>query len=87
MNIFILNDNFLFVAPFLCSIRVAVAFIGFLGMVAHYSQKISIGMALVCMVNHSSIATVKNVTDVSFTQIDTDCPRLNNSVNIVRNKK
>ncbi|CAM4940543.1 unnamed protein product [Rotaria socialis] len=69
-------------APFICSIRVAVAFVGFLGMVAHYSQKISIGMALVCMVNHSSIDPLKNSFNPSVTQINTDCPLLNNTMKI-----
>jgi hypothetical protein len=60
-----------------------VAFVGFLGMIAHYSQKISVGIALVCMVNHSAINLHKNSTDMPLTQADIDCPRPNNTVTIV----
>ncbi len=63
-----------------------MAFIGFLGMVAHYSQKISVGIALVCMVNHSAIDHHNTSVDMPLTQIDIDCPRLNNSVKIVSKK-
>jgi hypothetical protein len=82
-----LNIRFLFLVSFWCSIRVAVAFIGFLGMVAHYSQKISVGIALVCMVNHSAIDHHNTSVDMPLTQIDIDCPRLNNSVKIVSKKQ
>jgi hypothetical protein len=78
-----LNDRFLFLASFWCSIRVAVAFVGFLGMVAHYSQKINVGIALVCMVNHSAINHHKSSVAMPLTQADIDCPRLNNTVKIV----
>ncbi len=61
----------------------AVAFVGFLGMVAHYSQKISVGIALVCMVNHSAIDHQTNSIAIPLTQADIDCPRANNSVQIV----
>ncbi|CAF1265078.1 unnamed protein product [Rotaria sordida] len=64
------------------SIRVAVAFVGFLGMVAHYSQKISIGIALVCMVNHSAIEQPKTSIAMPLTQADIDCPRLDNTAPI-----
>ena len=69
---------------FWCSIRVAVAFVGFLGMVAHYSQKISVGIALVCMVNHSAVEhSPQGVVATPLTQLDIDCPRLAGSANIV----
>ncbi|CAF0789899.1 unnamed protein product [Adineta steineri] len=67
---------------FWCSIRVAVAFVGFLGMIAHYSQKISVGIALVCMVNHSAIDNQKYSVAMPLTQADIDCPRANNTVEI-----
>ncbi|CAF1032852.1 unnamed protein product [Adineta ricciae] len=67
---------------FWCSIRVAVAFVGFLGMVAHYSQKISVGIALVCMVNHTAINQHKYSHAIPLTQADIDCPRANNTVKI-----
>lgn len=68
---------------FWCSIRVAVAFVGFLGMIAHYSQKISIGIALVCMVNHSAIAQPKDSFYTPVTsQIDTECPSLSSGAKI-----
>lgn len=56
-------------------------------MVAHYSQKISVGIALVCMVNHSAIAQHKNSMDMPMTQLDIDCPRASGAANIVRNQK
>lgn len=81
----------LFTVSFWCSIRVAVAFVGFLGMVAHYSQKINVGIALVCMVNHSEIAssssTTLSVNSTSITQIDIDCPRADSSSETVTVKK
>lgn len=52
-------------------------------MVAHYSQKINVGIALVCMVNHSAIAYQKNPVAMSLAQADLDCPRLENTVKIV----
>jgi hypothetical protein len=52
-------------------------------MVAHYSQKISVGIALVCMVNHSAIAQHKYTNAVPRTQADIDCPRANNTVKMV----
>lgn len=70
--------------PFWCSIRVAVAFVGFLGMIAHYSQKISVGIALVCMVNHTAIHSSKNSSNTVLTQDDIDCPRASNAMEIVR---
>jgi hypothetical protein len=74
----------MFLVSFWCSIRVAVAFIGFLGMVAHYSQKISVGIALVCMVNHTAINPHKNSVAMPLTQADIDCPRANDAAEIVR---
>ena len=70
--------------PFWCSIRVAIAFVGFLGMVAHYSQKISVGIALVCMVNHSAIDQHQYAVAMPLTQADIDCPRANNTEKIVK---
>ena len=63
--------------------RVAVAFVGFLGMVAHYSQKINVGIALVCMVNHSAIDQPKHSGVIPLTQADIDCPRPNDTIKIV----
>lgn len=65
--------------PLWCSIRLAVAFVGFLGMIAHYSQKINVGIALVCMVNHSAIDQHGDSIVRSLTQVDIDCPRSNGS--------
>jgi hypothetical protein len=80
------EKNSVFLVSFWCSIRVAVAFVGFLGMVAHYSQKISVGIALVCMVNHSAIDHHKYSVAMPLTQADIDCPRANNTVKIVNKK-
>ena len=54
-------------------------------MVAHYSQKISVGIALVCMVNHSAIDhhQHQNAVVTPLSQIDIDCPRLHSSAQIV----
>lgn len=35
--------------------RVVITFIGFLGMIVHFSQKTNVSIALVCMINHSAI--------------------------------
>jgi hypothetical protein len=56
-------------------------------MAAHYSQKISIGIALVCMVNHSAIDHHKYSVAMPLTQADIDCPRANNTVKIVKKKR
>lgn len=53
-------------------------------MVAHYSQKISVGIALVCMVNHTAINSHKSSVGMPLTQADIDCPRANDAVEIVR---
>jgi hypothetical protein len=52
-------------------------------MVAHYSQKISIGIALVCMVNHSAIDYHKHFVAMPSTPTVIDCPRANNTIKIV----
>jgi len=75
--------SFAFLVPFWGSIRVAVAFVGFIGMLAHYSQKVNVGIALVCMVNHSAIDYQKTSVAMPLTQADIDCPRLSNAVKIV----
>ncbi len=76
----------MFSVSFWCSIRVAVAFVGFLGMVAHYAQKISVGIALVCMVNHTAISPHKDSIATPLTQADIDCPRATDALEIVRKK-
>jgi hypothetical protein len=55
-------------------------------MVAHYAQKISVGIALVCMVNHTAISQHQTSVDTPLTQMDIDCPRLKGSVQIVSKK-
>jgi hypothetical protein len=64
-------------APFWCSVRVAITILGFLGMVTHFSQKINVGIALVCMVNHSAIRQ----HEPNSTNIHTDhsCSQTNNT--------
>ena len=53
-------------------------------MIAHYSQKISIGIALVCMVNHSAIAQPKDSISMPVTPlVDTECPSLSSDTKIV----
>ena len=80
------RTNSKILVSFWLSIRVAVAFVGFLGMVAHYSQKISVGIALVCMVNHTAIDHHKYSVAMPLTQADIDCPRANNLAKIVKEK-
>ena len=55
-------------------------------MIAHYAQKISVGIALVCMVNHTAISQHQTSVDTPLTQMDIDCPRLKGSVQIVNKK-
>lgn len=88
MIINVLNSYLFSSVSFWCSIRVAVAFVGFLGMVAHYSQKISVGIALVCMVNHSAIDhhQYQNAVVTPLSQTDIDCPRLHSSAKLVNNE-
>ena len=78
-----IKTDLMSLVPFWCSIRLAVAFVGFLGMMAHYSQKINMGIALVCMVNHSAIDQQGDSITRSLTQADIDCPRSNGSVSVV----
>jgi len=64
--------------------RVAITFIGFLGMVTHFSQKTNISIGLVCMVNHSAIE--RDHTNSTKTQtISTNdvCPQTNKTDHIV----
>ena len=70
--------------PFWCSIRIAITFLGFLGMVTHFSQKVNVGIALVCMVNHSAIAqTEPNSSITRIKGTDDSCPLTNNTNHIV----
>ncbi len=86
-----LVDHFLIfnilLVPFWSSIRVAIAFIGFLGMVTHFSQKTNISIGLVCMVNHSAIEHYHiNSTKPQTISTNDDCPQTNNKKNIVTTK-
>ncbi|CAF1312349.1 unnamed protein product [Rotaria sordida] len=71
--------------PFWRLIRIAVTFLGFLGMIAHFSQRVNVGIALVCMVNHSAIEQNKlNSTTTTTLIIHTDdsCSQTNNTNHI-----
>ena len=51
-----------------------ITFIGFLGMIVHFSQKTDISIALVCMVNHSAIEHYeKNSTNTRNGKINLNC--------------
>jgi hypothetical protein len=64
--------------------RVVVAFLGFLGMIIHFSQKMNVSIALICMVNHSAIAQAKpNSSIMRITGTDDNCPLTNNTNHIV----
>ncbi|CAF1024515.1 unnamed protein product [Rotaria sp. Silwood1] len=70
--------------PFWRLIRIAVTFLGFLGMIAHFSQRVNVGIALVCMVNHSAIEQNKlnSTTTTLITHTDDSCPQTNNTNHI-----
>ncbi|CAF0841673.1 unnamed protein product [Rotaria sordida] len=69
--------------PFWRLMRVAVTFLGFLGMIAHFSQKVNVGIALVCMVNHSAIEQNKlNSTTTLIAHTNDSCPQTNNTNHI-----
>lgn len=54
--------------------RVMITFMGFLGMIVHFSQKTNISIALVCMVNHTAIEHhEKNSTKSSMTHNTQNC--------------
>ena len=64
--------------------RILIAFLGFFGMVIHFSQKMNISIALICMVNHSAIAqTEPNSSIMRITDTDDNCPLTNNTNHIV----
>lgn len=78
---FVLN---VYLVPFWYSIRVAVAFLGLLGMASHFSQKSNISIGLVCMVNHSAIERYHiNSTKTQTVLPNDDCPLTNNTNHIV----
>ncbi|CAF1035063.1 unnamed protein product [Rotaria sordida] len=68
--------------PFWRLIRIAVTVLGFFGMIAHYSQKVNVGIALVCMVNHSAIEQNKLNSTTLITHIDDSCPQTNSTNHI-----
>ncbi len=64
--------------------RVAVASLGFFGMIAHFSQKTNVSIGLVCMVNHSAIERYHiNRTKAQTIPMNDDCPQKNNTNHIV----
>jgi hypothetical protein len=65
--------------------RVAITFVGFLGMIAHFSQKVNVGIALVCMVNHSAIERYESNSTIPHT--DDNCPQANNTNHIVNQQE
>jgi ABC-type uncharacterized transport system substrate-binding protein len=70
--------------PFWCSIRVALTFLGFLGMIVHFTQKTNISIGVVCMVNHSAIE--HNRPSSTNTLIDDGCSQTNHTKDIVNKK-
>ncbi|CAF1239777.1 unnamed protein product [Adineta steineri] len=63
--------------PFWCSTRVAIAFMVFLGMVVHFSQKTNVSIGLVCMVNHSAVEYNHiNFTKTQPISTDDKCPQM-----------
>lgn len=70
--------------PFWSSIRVAIIFIGFFGVITHFSQKTNLSIALVCMVNHSAIEHHhSNVNQIGIVPANDDCPQINRTKNMV----
>lgn len=71
-------------APLLCSIRLIIAFIGFFGMIIHFSQKSNVSIALVCMVNHSAIESrYVNTTSSSNLIKSNECTQIQKQNHIV----
>ncbi|CAF1209802.1 unnamed protein product [Rotaria sordida] len=72
--------------PFWRLIRIAITVLGFFGMIAHFSQKVNVGIALVCMVNHSAIEQNKlnspPPTTTLITHTDDNCPQTNSTNHI-----
>ncbi|CAF1030732.1 unnamed protein product [Adineta ricciae] len=66
--------------PFWCSVRVIITFVGFLGMMVHFSQKTNISIALVCMVNHSAIE--QHGMKTSSTKLNQQCLASNKTISI-----
>ena len=70
--------------PFWTSIRVAIMFIGFFGVITHFSQKTNLSIALVCMVNHSAIEHHHPSASQTTTMLaDDTCPQMNRTKNFV----
>jgi hypothetical protein len=68
--------------------RIAITFIGFLGMIVHFSQKTDISIALVCMVNHSAIEHFdKNSANTRHIEINHNCLQANKTNHIVSSEK
>lgn len=64
--------------------RIIVTFMSFLGMLVHYSQKINVSIALVCMVNHSAIEHHEKISSkIHFTQSNENCLQTNKTNHIV----
>lgn len=81
MNFMETNDMFVVSVPFWCSVRVVITFVGFLGMMVHFSQKTNISIALVCMVNHSAIELHEMTT--SSTKLNQQCLTSNKTISTV----
>lgn len=65
--------------------RVMITFIGFLGMIVHFSQKTNVSIALVCMVNHSAIERHRIAHELNEKCLTTN--RTNHLVNTTKKKK
>ncbi len=77
-----------FLVPFWCSMRVIITFIGFIGMMIHFSQKTDVSIALVCMVNHSAIEHhEKNSTNTHHIDLNHNCLQTNKTKHIVSSDK
>lgn len=70
--------------PFWFSVRVMITFVGFLGMIVHFSQKTNISIALVCMVNHSAIELhQKSINTHPLLSSDQYCRKANKTISPV----
>ena len=70
--------------PFWSSIRVAIIFIGFFGVITHFSQKTNLSIALVCMVNYSAIEHHRsNANQTGIVPANDDCPQIRRTSSIV----
>lgn len=61
----------IFLVPWLCSVRLCLSVLGFVGFLSMYMQKICMAVAMVCMVNQTAVRGVDEFT-INFTDVPAD---------------